>query len=75
MTLSRRLPLALLLPVSGLLAQPGRFARPIDPARTAPLTGNLRPAMLRRNDQGRVEADFPLPAMTIPLKPSPGGAA
>lgn len=34
------------------------------------LTGNLRPAGLRRSDMGRVARDFPLPAMTLFLKRS-----
>lgn len=75
MTVCHRLALTFLLSVSGLLAQPNRIADPIDPARIVPLTGNLRPAMLRQNDQGRVEADFPLPAMTLLLKPSPAQRA
>jgi uncharacterized protein (TIGR03437 family) len=35
-----------------------------------PLNGNLRPVILRQNDAGRVDEDFPLPAMTLFLKPS-----
>ena len=59
MTVCHQLAFAFLLLASDLLAQPNRIAGPIDPQRIVPLTGNLRPAMLRQNDQGRVEADFP----------------
>jgi uncharacterized protein (TIGR03437 family) len=45
------------------------------PETMAPLIGNLRPAMLRRNDQGRVDPDFPLPTLTLFLKPSAGQQA
>jgi uncharacterized protein (TIGR03437 family) len=38
--------------------------------RTNPLNGNLRPAMLRQQDMGRVDRDFPLPALTLFLKRS-----
>ena len=34
------------------------------------MNGNLRPATLRRNDQGRVDPSFPLPGMALYLKPS-----
>jgi len=61
----------LLLGASGTLwSQPDRIAAPIDSARVVPLNGNLRPMMLRQNDTGRVDAAFPIPAMTLFLKPS-----
>jgi uncharacterized protein (TIGR03437 family) len=68
-----RLTIAILLlgTASVLPAQRSRISYPIDAAPIVPLTGNLRPAMLRQNDEGRVEGDFRLPAMTLFLKPSP----
>jgi uncharacterized protein (TIGR03437 family) len=44
-------------------------------AQVVPLSGNLRPAILRQNDAGRVDGDFPIPAMTLFLKPSTGQQA
>jgi uncharacterized protein (TIGR03437 family) len=70
MTAYHRLALVFFLLASGLLAQPRRIANPIDPTRIAPLPGNLRPESMRQNDQGRVERDFSLPAMTLLLEPS-----
>ncbi len=65
-----KLALLLLGAAGSLLAQRDRIAGPIDPARLVPLSGNLRPAALRQNDGGRVDGSFPLPAMTLFLKPS-----
>jgi len=63
----------LLLGTPGCLwSQQDRITAPIDSARIVRLNGNLRPAMLRRNDGGRVNAAFPIPAMTLFLKPSAG---
>ena len=42
----------------------------MDPDRIVALAGNLRPAMLRQNDEGRVDRDFPLPALTLFLNSS-----
>jgi uncharacterized protein (TIGR03437 family) len=72
MTVSHRLAFALLIlfTASSLRAQRNRITDTIDPARIAPLNGNLRPAMLRKNDAGPVDANFRLPAMTLFLKPS-----
>jgi len=44
------------------------------PERTS-LSGNLRPESIRSSDQGRVDGDFPLPALTLFLKPSPSQQA
>jgi uncharacterized protein (TIGR03437 family) len=72
-TAYHRLTTAILLlgTASVLPAQRSRISHPIDPTRIVPLTGNLRPAVLRQNDEGRVQGDFRLPAMTLFLKPSP----
>ncbi|HLK64170.1 MAG TPA: protease pro-enzyme activation domain-containing protein [Bryobacteraceae bacterium] len=59
-----------LLGASSLHAQNRRIAGPIDSAKIVPLNGNLRPAAMRRNDQGRVGPSFPLPGLTLYLKPS-----
>jgi len=68
-----RLAIAILLlgTANVLPAQRSRISHPIDPARIVPLTGNRRSAMLLQNDEGRIEGDFRLPAMTLFLKPSP----
>src|ERR1700693_1335518 len=66
----RALALLFLSAVSFLHAQTNRITGPIDSARIVALNGNLRPAALRQNDQGRVGADFSLPAMTVFLTPS-----
>jgi subtilase family serine protease len=59
----------LLLGMAGTLrAQANRITAPIDRARVVPLSGNLRPAILRQNDHGPVNRDFPLPAMTLFFK-------
>src|SRR5580698_7265245 len=72
MTPSYRLVLSSLslLVVGSLRAQTSRIAGPIDSAKIVPMSGNLRPATLRPNDQGRVGASFPLLGMTLYLKPS-----
>ena len=64
--------LLLLATPGSLWSQQDRITAPIDSARIVRLNGNLRPAMLRRNDGGRVNAAFPIPAMTLFLKPSAG---
>lgn len=56
-------------------AQPSRIAGPVDRARVVALRGNLRPASLRRNDGGRVDRNFALPAMTLLLEATPGQQA
>ena len=63
-------PVWLLGAAASLHAQAVRIANPIDSTRVVPLAGSLRPAALRRNDQGRVPPDFPLPAMTLFLAPT-----
>ena len=72
MTRSHRLVLSslFLLAAGSLHAQISRIAGPIDSAKIVPMSGSLRPAALRRNDQGRVDPSFPLPGMTLYLKPS-----
>jgi subtilase family serine protease len=60
----------LLIAPAGLWAQRDRISGPIHSADTQALDGSLRPAILRQSDVGRVEPDFPLPAMTLLLKPS-----
>src|SRR5579859_4589723 len=72
MTVSYRLAFIFLLGATcwSLRAQQNRITGPIDSARTATLSGNLRPARMRQSDQGRVAADFALPAMTLLLKPT-----
>jgi uncharacterized protein (TIGR03437 family) len=71
MTPTHRLVLpCLLLAACSLPAQVSRITGPIDSAKIVPMSGNLRPSALRRNDQGRVDPDFPLPGMTLYLKPS-----
>jgi uncharacterized protein (TIGR03437 family) len=72
MTLAHRLVLSslLLLASGSLRAQISRIAGPIDSAKIVPMSGNLRPARLRANDQGRVDPGFRLPGMTLYLKPS-----
>src|SRR5579863_7277318 len=69
---SHRLVLSsLFLLAAGILrAQISRIAGPIESAKIVPMSGNLRPATLRRDDRGRVDASFPLPGMTLYLKPS-----
>ncbi|HTX37163.1 MAG TPA: protease pro-enzyme activation domain-containing protein, partial [Bryobacteraceae bacterium] len=62
--------LLLLSAAGGLSAQTDRITAPVDSSRIVTLSGNLRPATLRQNDQGRVSGDFPLPAMTLFLSPS-----
>jgi uncharacterized protein (TIGR03437 family) len=76
-TVSHRLAFALVLfsPAAGLRAQNNRITDPIDPEQIVALNGNLRPAMLRQNDEGRVDGDFPLPALTLFLKSSPAQRA
>jgi len=63
------LPLLLLVSTS-LRAQQDRITAAVDPTRVVPLHGNLRPAMLLGNDSGRVDGNFPLPAMTLFLNSS-----
>ena len=66
----------LLLGAAGSLwAQRDRITGPADPARIVRLNGNLRPAILRQNDGGRVDAAFRLPAITLLLRPSAGQQA
>ena len=69
-TAPRRLTVVMLATVGMLSAQHDRITAPIDSGPTARLSGNLRPAMLRQNDRDRVDADFPLPAITLFLKRS-----
>ena len=72
MTAAHRIAFTLFLTSTALAlrAQQNLITGPIDSTRTATLTGNLRPARLLKNDQGRVAPEFPLPAMTLLLKPS-----
>jgi subtilase family serine protease len=70
MTYLRLAFLCLVLSASTLLAQRDRITALIDPTRVVALGGNLRPAAMRQNDQGRVDGDFPLPGMTLFLQPS-----
>jgi len=67
--------IALLGAATGLQAQRDRISAPIDAERSVRLSGNLRPATLRQNDQGRVDGAFQLSAMALFLKRTPGQQA
>jgi subtilase family serine protease len=62
--------LLLLLLAATLHAQQNRIVTHIDPTRLQTLPGNLRPATFLLNDAGRIDHDFPLPALTLQLKSS-----
>jgi len=51
-------------------AQPDRIGARIDGSRTVVLAGHVPPGARAQFDQGRVAASFPLPHVTIQLKPS-----
>ncbi len=53
-----------------LLAQPDRLSGPIDNTRMVALAGNVPPRARPAFDRGPVPASFPMPAVTIYLKPS-----
>ena len=53
-----------------LQAQPDRLSGPIDNSRTVVLAGNVPPRARPEFDRGPVAASFPMPAVTIYLKPS-----
>ncbi len=53
-----------------LLAQPDRLRGPIDNSRTVVLDGHVPPRARTEFDQGPVAASFPVPSVTIYLKPS-----
>jgi len=53
-----------------LLAQPDRIATRIDSSQSVVLTGRVPRQATAQNDAGPVEASFPLPGITLMLKPS-----
>ena len=53
-----------------LLAQPNRITARIDSSRTVVLSGRVPRLATAQNDAGAVESSFPLPAITLMLKPS-----
>jgi uncharacterized protein (TIGR03437 family) len=53
-----------------LLAQPDRITTRIDSSQSVALTGRVPRQVTAQNDAGPVEASFPLPAITLMLKPS-----
>jgi len=53
-----------------LLAQPDHISARIDSARTVVLAGHAPPRARPKFDQGPVTASFPMPAVTIYVKPS-----
>jgi uncharacterized protein (TIGR03437 family) len=62
--------LGLLGSTGSLWAQQDHVTARTDAARIVRLNGNLRPMMLRQNDEGRVDAALRLPAMTLLLRSS-----
>lgn len=61
--------------ITGLLAatleaEPDRITAPIDSRRTVVLAGQVPPRARAEFDQGRVAPSFPMPTMTLELKPS-----
>jgi uncharacterized protein (TIGR03437 family) len=53
-----------------LLAQPDRITTRIDSSQSVALTGRVPRQATAQNDAGPVEAGFPLPGITLMLKPS-----
>ncbi len=53
-----------------LSAQPDRLAGPIDNSKTVELPGGTTPRAVPKFDRGAVPASFPMPGMTLELKPS-----
>ncbi len=53
-----------------LRAQPDRITTSIDGSQTVVLTGHVSPRALPQFDQGPVAASFPIPTITIYMKPS-----
>jgi uncharacterized protein (TIGR03437 family) len=51
-------------------AQPDRIAGPIDRSKTVVLAGSVSPRARAQFDRGAVPASFPMPSMTLELKPS-----
>jgi uncharacterized protein (TIGR03437 family) len=70
-TVIRRVTVAIaLLATTALWAQPERIRSPIDSHNRRPLAGILHAGAMPQNDRGPVEPSFPLPAMTLYLRPS-----
>ncbi|MGO9614947.1 MAG: protease pro-enzyme activation domain-containing protein, partial [Bryobacteraceae bacterium] len=53
-----------------ILAQPGRITARIDSNQSVVLTGRVPRLATAQNDAGAVAGDFPLPGITLMLKPS-----
>ena len=62
--------IAAALATVALRAQPDRLSVPIDARRTVVLAGHVPPQTQRELDQGPVPGSFPIPAITMVLKPS-----
>jgi len=56
-------------------AQPNRIASKIDNSQTFALPGRVHPYAAAANDAGEVDSNFPLPAMTMTLQPTPAQQA
>ena len=67
--------LFLLAAPGALLAQQSRIAGAIEDARRAILPGSVSPKAESRYDRGRVDPSFPIPFVTLTIKPSPAQQA
>ncbi|SPE42172.1 Peptidase S8 and S53, subtilisin, kexin, sedolisin [Candidatus Sulfopaludibacter sp. SbA3] len=67
--------LALILFACCVYAQADRISAPIDARQSDVLRGHVHPLARPANDRGAVEASFPVPGMTLLLKPSAGQQA
>ena len=56
-------------------AQPNRILSKIDSSQTFALPGRVHPYAAAANDAGEVDSNFPLPAMTMTLQPTPAQQA
>jgi len=56
-------------------AQPNRIPSKIDSSQTSALPGRVHPLATAANDAGEVDSNFPLPAMTMTLHPTPAQQA